>query len=471
MALVHRVLYPQPIISLEDYLNRGGGKGIQAADGMDPAAIVDRGEESGLRGRGGAGFRTGVKWRTVAANRSSVAPTTVVVNAAEGEPGTFKDRTILRRNPYLVMEGALIAARAVGADLVIVATKRAFSGEIERVRAAIEEVESAGWSEGVQMAVFEGPDEYLYGEESALLETIDGRWPFPRVVPTFRRGLFTGAAADAPAPALVNNTETLANVPRIVGRGPAWFRTLGTEESPGTVVCTITGHTRRHGVGEVPLGTPLREVIEAIGGGPRSGRQVKAVMSGVANGVIPASELDAPVSYEGLAAVGSGVGSAGFVVLDDTADMAAVAAGVARFLAVESCGQCMPCKLDGMTLYERLAKMSGSDATQHDYDVVQKRLGTVAERSRCFLATQQQAVVGSIVQHFGDEMEGHLSRRSDRRDPVEPELVAELLDIRGEQAFVDARHRDKQPDWTYNKRFSGTVPVELYAAKTPPWRH
>ena len=468
MALVHRVLYPQPIISLDDYLVRGGGKGIQAANRMEAAAIVDRVEESGLRGRGGAGFRTGVKWRTVAANRSPVAPTTVVVNAAEGEPGTFKDRTLLRRNPYVVVEGALIAARAVGADLVIVATKLAFSGEIERVRAAVEEVESAGWSEGVQMTVFEGPDEYLYGEESALLETIDGRWPFPRVVPTFRRGLFPDAPADAPAPALVNNTETLANVPRIVARGPAWFRTLGTEESPGTVVCTITGHTCRHGVGEVPLGTPLGEVIEAIGGGPRPGHQIKAVMSGVANGVIPAARLDTPVSYEALAAIGSGVGSAGFVVLDDTADMAAVAAGVARFLAVESCGQCMPCKLDGMTLYERLAKMSGSDATQHDYAVVQKRLGTVAERSRCFLATQHQVVVGSIVEHFGDEMEGHLSGQ---RPPAEPELVAELLDIRGEQAFVDARHRDKQPDWTYNKRFSGTVPVELYAARTPPWRH
>jgi NADH-quinone oxidoreductase subunit F len=468
MSLANRILPAEPFGTLDAYLEAGGGRALDAARRVEPEAIIAEIDASGLRGRGGAGFPTGTKWRTIAANRSDDLPTTVVVNAAEGEPGTFKDRTILRRNPYLVMEGALIAARAVGADLVIVATKRAFSGEIERVRAAIEEIEAAGWGEGVQMAVFEGPDEYLYGEESALLETIDGRWPFPRVVPTFRRGLFTDAPADAPAPALVNNTETLANVPRIVGRGPAWFRTLGTEESPGTVVCTITGHTRRHGVGEVPLGTPLREVIEAIGGGPRSGHQIKAVMSGVANGVVPASELDAPVSYEGLAAIGSGVGSAGFVVLDDTADMAAVAAGVARFLAVESCGQCMPCKLDGMTLYERLAKMSGSDATQHDYGVVQKRLGTVAERSRCFLATQQQAVVGSIVQHFGDEMEGHLARK---RDPVEPELVAELLDIRGEQAFVDARHRDKQPDWTYNKRFSGTVPVELYAAKTPPWRH
>ena len=466
MTLVHRVLYPKPIISLEDYVGRGGGKGLHAARKMDAAAIIDRVEESGLRGRGGAGFRSGVKWRTVAENRWA-APTTVIVNAAEGEPGTFKDRTILRRNPYVVVEGALIAALAVGADLVVIATKRAFEGEIDRVRGAVEEAEAAGWTDGIQLEVFEGPDEYLYGEESALLETIDGRWPFPRVVPTFRRGLATTVPEDAPAaPALVNNTETLANVPRIVARGPAWFRTMGTEESPGTMVCTVIGHTRHHGVGEVPMGTPLREVIEAVGGGPRRGRQVKAVLSGVANAVVPASEHDVPVSYEGMASIGSGLGSAGFVVFDDTADMAAVAAGVARFLAVESCGQCSPCKLDGMTLSKHLALVSGSVAGQHDYDVVRKRLGTVAERSRCYLATQQQIVVGSILEHFGDEVAAHLSRR---RPSAEPELVAELLDIRNGQAVVDSRHAHKQPDWSYNDRDSGTVPVELYSARRPPW--
>ena len=475
MTLVHRVLYPKPIISLADYVTRGGGKGVRAAGRLEPSAVIDRVEESGLRGRGGAGFTTGVKWRTVAANRSSVVPATVIVNAAEGEPGTFKDRTILRRNPYVVVEGALIAARAVSADLVVFATKRSFAGEIERLRAALEEVEAAGWSEGVGLVVFEGPDEYLYGEESALLETIDGRWPFPRVVPTFRRGLTSSSPSDvppvtadaAPAPALVNNTETLANVPRIVARGPAWFRTVGTPESPGTMVCTVTGQTRRHGVGEVRMGTSLRKVIQSVGGGPRRGRQVKAVLSGVATGVIPGELLDTPVSYEGLASIGSGLGSAGFVVFDDSTDMAAVAAGVARFLAVESCGQCLPCKLDGMSLSEGLAKLNGPQPQDHDYDTVRRRLLTVADRSRCYLATQQQVVVGSILEHFGDEFAAHLSGE---RAPVEPELVAELLDIRAGQAFVDTRHRSKQPDWTYNKRYSGTVPVELYTAQPPPWR-
>ncbi len=475
MALVHRVLYPQPIFSLDEFLARGGGKGLKAAQQVEPAAIIEAVASSGLRGRGGAGFPTGRKWQTVSENILPGVPTTVIVNAAEGEPGTLKDRAILRRNPYVVVEGALIAARAVGADLVIFAMKQSFAGEVDRVRAAVEEADVAGWTEGVEVLVFEGPDEYLYGEASALLDTIDGGWPFPRVVPTFRRGIGASKAAiagldpDAPvAPALVNNTETLANVARIVARGPAWFRTMGTEESPGTMVCTITGHTQHHGVGEVQMGTPLGEVIEEIGGGPRKGRTIKAVVSGVANGIIPGDKLDTPVTYEALRAIGSGVGSGGFIVFDDTADMPAVAAGVARFLAVESCGQCLPCKLDGLVLSETLPKISRSEGGRHDYDVVRKRLGSVADRARCFLASQQQVVLGSIVEHFGHEFDAHIAGR---RAATEPELIAELVDIRGGKAVWDERHRQKKADWTYNKTDSGTVPVEFYAGVSPPWRH
>jgi NADH-quinone oxidoreductase subunit F len=470
VALVHRVLQPSPILSLDEYVARGGGTGLSAARAAEPSALIEAVAASGLRGRGGAGFPVGRKWQTVADNRaSSITPATVVVNAAEGEPGTLKDRTILRRNPYLVVEGALVAARAVGADLVVFATKRSFEGEVERVRAAVEEAEADGWSDGVELVVYEGPDEYLYGEESALLETIDGRWPFPRVVPTFRRGLLGNLAspADAPAaPALVNNTETLANVPRIVGRGPAWFRTVGTEQSPGTIVCTITGYTDHHGVGEVHMGTPLREVIEDIGGGPREGRSIKAVMSGVANGIIPASKLDTPVSYEDLAAIGSGVGSGGFIVFDDTVDMTAVAAGVARFLAVESCGQCLPCKLDGMALADLLMRLGHSNLQPTDFDNMRRRVAVVGDRARCYLAIQQQVVLTSILEHFGDELGDHLSGDP---GPVSPELISELIDIRGGRAVLDTRHWDKQPDWSYNKTDSGTVPVELYASRPPPW--
>ncbi|HWC09724.1 MAG TPA: NADH-ubiquinone oxidoreductase-F iron-sulfur binding region domain-containing protein [Acidimicrobiales bacterium] len=467
MSLVHRVLYPNPILSLDEYVARGGGKGVAAARKMEPAAIIEQVLAAGLRGRGGAGFPTGLKWQAVAANNSPEMGATVVVNAAEGEPGTFKDRTILRRNPYLVVEGGLVAARAVGADFVIFALKRAFEGEIDRVRTAMDEIEADGWAEGVEMAVFEGPDEYLYGEESALLETIDRGWPFPRVVQVFRRGIRGNLPDDAPgAPALVNNTETVANVARIVARGPAWFRTVGTDESPGTVVCTITGDTQRHGVGEVHMGTPLGEVIELVGGGPRPGRRVKGVLSGVANGIIPGDKLNTPVSYEGLRAIGSGVGSGGFIVFDDTADMAAVAAGVSRFLAVESCGQCSPCKLDGLTLSDSLARLVGPQAREHELQVVRRRLGTVAERARCFLATQHQVVLGSILEHFSDELADHASGA---RGPVEAALIAELLDIREDRAVLDERHRRKQPDWSYNNVDSGTPPVDRYPSVASPW--
>src|SRR5438132_7940473 len=177
LTIVHRVLYPRPIGSLEEYVGRGGGRGLEAARNLPPARLIAKVTAAGLRGRGGAGFPVGRKWRTVARNRSATAPSTVVVNGAEGEPGTFKDRAILRTNPYLVVEGGLIAAKAVGADLVIFALKRSFEAEVARTRAAIREADAAGWTDGVELRVFEGPDEYLYGEESALLETIQGGYP------------------------------------------------------------------------------------------------------------------------------------------------------------------------------------------------------------------------------------------------------------------------------------------------------
>lgn len=468
MTLVHRVLYPRPILSLAEYITRRGGEGIVAARQMQPDEIIEKVLAAGLRGRGGAGFPTGLKWQTVAGNRSDAAPSTVIVNCAEGEPGTLKDRTILRRNPFLVVEGALIAARAVGADLIIFGLKETFEGELERVRDAVEEAEDAGWLDDVDIQVFEGPDEYLYGEESALLETMDGGWPFPRVVPTFRRGVRAGADANVPSgPSLVNNCETLANVSRIIARGPTWYRSMGTTDSPGTIVCTITGDTQRHGVGEVQMGTTLREVIEDIGGGPREGRTIKAVLAGVANGIITGDKLDTPITYEDMRAIGSGVGSGGFIVFDDTADMAAVAAGVARFLAIESCGQCEPCKLDGLLLARSLAKLSASEAREHDFGVIKHRLTTVADRSRCFLATQQQVVLESILLHFPEEMQGHLFGAC---EPVEIALITELLDIRNGVAVYDERWTNKQPDWSYNADDSRSAPVDFRRGTAPPWR-
>jgi NADH:ubiquinone oxidoreductase subunit F (NADH-binding) len=489
MTIVHRVLYPHPIADLDEYLARGGGQGLEAARKAEPEALIEELEASGLRGRGGAGFPTGTKWRTVAENHSAVLPTTVVVNGAEGEPGTFKDRTILRNNPFQVVEGALIAALAVGAGDIVFGLKRSFAEEVGRLQDAIDELTAAGWARGVTIEIFQGPNEYLYGEETALLETIDGRYPFPRIAPPFRRGVTevvehrddatsrSGLSAhvemageggeQVPPPTLVDNVETLANVPRIVARGADWFRTEGTEKSPGTIVCTITGSTQRHGVGEVIMGTPLREVIEAIGGGVAPGRRIKAVLPGVAQGFIPETLLDTPVSYEGLAGIGSGLGSAGFIVLDDSVDMAAVAAGVSRFLAIESCGQCTPCKQDGLQLAELMDRVCRSDAGDHDLATIQKRVGTVADGARCYLATQHQTVLASLLERFPDDVRAHLSGAA---AAVEPQLIAELVDIAEDRATWDERHRQKQPDWTYDAEDSGQTPAERYGEHRAPKR-
>ncbi|MBV8961249.1 MAG: hypothetical protein JO054_10100 [Actinobacteria bacterium] len=476
---MHRVLPPDPVPTLDQYLVERGGRGLEAARLMQPAEIVDAVDASGLRGRGGGGFPTGRKWRTVIENLTAAQRPTVVVNGAEGEPGTFKDRTILRLDPYRVLEGALIAALAVGADEIVMALKRTFTTELECVRRAIAELDAAGWTEGVKVSVFEGPSEYLYGEETALLEVLDGRMPFPRIAPPYRRGVDevvetpgdvgTGsglsahvemagpADSDVAPPTLVNNVETLANVPAIVSRGAAWFRTEGTEQSPGTIVCTVTGTTQRHGVGEVIMGTPLREVIELIGGGPKPGRRITGVLSGVANALITEDQLDTPVSYETLAAIGSGLGSAGFMVFDDTIDPAAVAAGVSRFLSVESCGQCTPCKQDGMALATELDQLCRSEPTAGLVDGIRSRVATVADEARCYLATQHQVVVNSLLERYPTDVGAHAAGRQ----PVTPVLVSELVDIVDGQAVWDERHLEKQPDWTYSPEWSGSTPVDL----------
>ena len=487
MSLVHRVLPTHAFADLSEYVKAGGGRGLEVAREVEPVAIIDELDASGLRGRGGAGFPTGVKWRTVAANASAVEATTVVVNAAEGEPGTYKDRTLLQLNPYEVIEGAVIASIAIGADRVIIATKARFTTEIERVRTAIAEMRDAGWLGRLPVEVFEGPDEYLYGEETALFEVLDGRPPLPRVAPPYRRGIddvvetpadvesgsglpahveMAGAGpGDPAAPALAENVETIANVPKILARGADWFRTEGTEQSPGTVVATVTGGVVHAGVGEVLMGTPLREVIDLVGGGVGPERTVKAVLMGVSNAIITPDQLDTPVSYEGFKAIGSGLGSASFIVLDDEADMVAVAAGASRFLAVESCGQCEPCKLDGLELSTKLTALAGNRAEATDLEAIRRRIDTVADRARCSLATQHQVVVGSIVAAFDDEVQAHLQRRV---DPVGPAAVTELRGIDDGVARWDDDYGRRQPDWSHDEEWSGKTPADLFADRRGP---
>ncbi|MBN2623785.1 MAG: SLBB domain-containing protein [Acidimicrobiales bacterium] len=479
MTLVNRILPAEPITTLDDYLAAGGGRAIGAAHQVDADTLIAEVEASGLRGRGGAGFPTGTKWRTVAANRAPELPTTVVVNAAEGEPGTFKDRTILRTNPYAVIEGAIVAAIAVGSSEVVVALKEREPVDRRQVAGAVDEMRATGLLGDIVVRIVTGPAEYLFGEETALLEVVDGRAPLPRIAPPYRRGVVEvvehdddvesgsglaahvemagpGPATVAP-PALVDNVETLANVTRIVAEGADWFRALGTERSPGTIVCTVTGDVRRPAVGEVALGTTVREAIETIGGGPVRDRPVKAVLNGVSAAPLPATLLDTPLTYEDMAAVGSGLGTASLIVVGEGTDMTAVAAGAARFLAVESCGQCTPCKADGLTIADTLDRLCAGNGSQVDLDTVGKALSTVADGARCNLARQQQDVIGPIIAGWDDEI---VRRATGEAEAVAPMLITEVTALADGEVTLDEAWRAKQPDWTYDDEWSGSYPAD-----------
>jgi NADH:ubiquinone oxidoreductase subunit F (NADH-binding) len=481
MRAASRVLPMQPVDSIDDYIAQGGGDGLTAARAISGDTIIDELVASGLRGRGGAGFPTGVKWRTIKSFTSSLLHTSVVINAAEGEPGTFKDRAILRANPYAVIEGALIAARVTDARTIVIAMKASFLTEIERVRSAINEIVAAGWADEVDIRIVEGPSEYLFGEETALLEVIDGRPPFPRIAPPFRHGVvelvkseadassgsgLSGAiqmagkqTASAAPPVLVNNVETMANIPAIIARGAAWFRSVGTADSPGTIVCTVTGAVQHPGVGEVAMGTPLQEVIDEIGGGVLADHHVIAVLNGVSGVALTADHLGAAMSYESMAAAGTGLGSASFIVIAEDTDMVAVAAGVSRFLAVESCGQCTHCKQDGADIAALLGSLAMGTGRPDHLITLRERLATVADGARCSLATQHQLVVGNLLDTFDKQVQAHL-------DPatvgVPVHLICGLVNLDKNGAELDPSFADKQLDWSHGADDSGKTPAERF---------
>lgn len=454
------LLSPTTVESLADYLVTGtGGRGIEAAERIGRSATVDLVTASGLRGRGGGGFPTGVKWAGIAAQGTSRRY--LVCNGAEGEPGTFKDRALMRANPYQLVEGLLIAAFAVDAAEVYVCIKASYATELERVTRAVQEFQRAGIGPDCTVNIVAGPDEYLFGEEKAMLEVIEGKPPLPRLFPPHEQGLFArspelgweatpvaiGSRRDDPHPTLVNNVETLCNVPDILARGAEWFRSMGTAESPGTIVATVVGDVVAPDVGEVELGTPLRAVIDAVGSGLPTGRTIKAVFSGVANAVVTGADLDAPVSYDGLAAIGSGMGSAGFIVYDDTACMVDAAYRFSRFLSIESCGQCPPCKLGSAEITQCLQRIETGSGTDNDLEVMGGWLPRVTDASRCYLASEERIVVSSILRAFPEEFADHIEHRrcpSTRHDPM-PKLV----DLTDGHATYDETFWRKRPDWTY----------------------
>jgi NADH-quinone oxidoreductase subunit F len=462
------LLADPPVTDVTDYFARGGGVGFQRALSLGAGGTIQEVILSGLRGRGGGGYPTGRKWQSVrdaAADAGDQANagnrTFVVCNGAEGEPATFKDRAIMRASPHSIVEGVAIAAFAVGADRAFIGVKERFEPEVERLAAAVDELTSAGAIGDVSVQVVLGPDAYLYGEETGLLQVIEGESPMPRNVPPYIHGLFatvptTGWSASPAGvvdtlpssnPTLVNNVETLATVTQVLSRGPEWHRSLGTAESAGRIVATVVGDVVRPGVGEVEMGTPLGEVIERVGGGVAPGRQVKAVLSGVANPVLTGDQLDTPCSYEGMAAVGSGLGAAGFLVLDDTTSMVEVAQLVSQFLYVESCGQCPACKLGCGAVTERIDLLARGEATPDDLDTIAYRLRTVTDGNRCYLPVQEQLVISSLLQTFPGDVAAALGGQPlAARGLTVPKLV-ELADGR---ATFDERQAHKRPDWTYD---------------------
>jgi len=450
----------EPVTSVGEYRRRGGGEAFAASVAAGEDAVVGVVSDSGLRGRGGGGFPTGRKWTGI--RDAGPGRRFAVCNAAEGEPGTFKDRALLRHDPYRVLEGLAIASFAVGAERAYVATKARYEPEAESLATAIEECARAQLFADLTIELVLGPDEYLFGEEKALLEVIEGHDPLPRLLPPYEHGLFatdvqtgwqsiegptigTGGRGEA-NPTLVNNVETLAHVPAIVLRGADWFRQAGTAESPGTTVATVVGDVTTPFVGEVELGTPLRALVERAGD-VAPGRSVQALFSGVANAVITADQLDAPASYEGLAAIGTGLGSAGFIVYDDTACMVEVARELSRFLYVESCGQCRSCKFGCGEITRALDGLVAGTGTERDVEVIGARLRSVTDQVRCYLATEEQVLVSSILRRFPEEFALHLEGRCSV--PPRAVLVPKLLEVADGRAVYDEHHRSKQPDWTY----------------------
>jgi len=446
------------VTTLEQHLARGGGAGLARAMELGPYQIIEEVNLAGLRGRGGAGFRTGAKWLSV--QRGGGRHHYVVCNAAEGEPATFKDRALLRANPYQVLEGLAIAARAVDAREGFVALKASFDRERRAVERAVAEMTGADLLGGLTVRVVAGPEEYLFGEEKALLEVIEGNDPLPRWMPPYLHGLFATApqlgweAHDPEAghhgehaanPTAVNNVETLANVPHILATGAEWFRTLGTAQSPGNVVCTVVGDVSQPGVVEVELGTPLRDLFDACGG-PLPGRSVRAVLSGISNPVLTADQLDTPLSYEAMEAAGSGLGAAGFAVYDDTACMVEVARALSRFLSVESCGQCPPCKFGTGEITDALDRIGDGRGDEGQLERIHERLATVTDANRCYLPVEEQRVISSILRAFPEDFVAHLEHGCPHpRDIVVPKIV----DIAGGIVTYDQRQATKRPDWTY----------------------
>ena len=384
-------------------------------EAMAPSAVIDEVKKSGLRGRGGAGFPTGLKWSFTAPGETKF----IVCNADEGEPGTFKDRLILEGDPHRLVEGMMIAGYAVGASKGYVYIRGEYALSIERMQTAIDAAREAGIlgenvfgsSFSFDLEIKKGAGAYVCGEETALIESIEGKRGYPRLKPPY-----PGAVGLWNKPTVVNNVETLANVPPIIEHGANWYRGFGRESCPGTKVYTILGHVENPGLIEVEMGTPLRTIIEDFGGGVRDGKRFKgALIGGAAGAFIGRSGLDVEMDFDGLKDYAAVLGSGAILVLDEDASAVDLLHGILGFFKHESCGQCAPCRAGCPALLATMDKIRAGEGTQADLDQLVRISKTMQAASLCPLGQSPVLPITTALDAFADEFSAVLKEAA----PVE----------------------------------------------------
>ncbi|MGE5239292.1 MAG: NADH-quinone oxidoreductase subunit NuoF [Chloroflexota bacterium] len=396
--------------SIESYLLLGGYKATEKVLAIGPEETIGVIKRSGLRGRGGAGFPTGVKWETCRKVPSDQKY--IICNADEGDPGAFMDRAVLEGNPHSVVEGMIIGAYSIGADKGYVYIRAEYPLAVERLTHAIEEARTRGYlGKNVLNTGFSfdihlklGAGAFVCGEETALIASIEGQRGMPRPKPPFP--VFSGLWGK---PTVINNVETLANIPYIITKGAEWYSSYGTEKSKGTKVFALTGKVRNTGLIEVPMGIPLKDIIFDIGGGIENDKAFKAVQTGgPSGGCIPASMVDLNVDYESLAKVGSIVGSGGMIVLDEDDCMVNVAKYFLAFTQAESCGKCVPCRIGTKRLLEILQRITKGQGEESDIEQLQKLSQDIKAASLCGLGQTAPNPVLSTLNYFREEYEAHI---------------------------------------------------------------
>ncbi len=397
---------------IEDYLAVGGyGALLHALTEMTPSEVITQVMRSGLRGRGGAGYPTGLKWTTVAKARNPRK--FVICNGDEGDPGAFMDRGVMEGDPHRLIEAMAIAGYAVGASEGYFFVRGEYTTSIKRLRKAISQAERQGllganifgtpFSFSLEVRL--GAGAFVSGEETALIASIEGQRGTPRPRPPYpaEHGLWG-------CPTLINNVATLASIPPIITNGSAWYASIGTATSKGTHVFALTGKVHNTGLIEVPLGTTLREVIFEIGGGIPDGHSFKAVqMGGPSGGCIPAEHLDTPIGYEALLKIGAMIGSGGILVLDDTSSMVEVARYFMEFCMTESCGKCVPCRVGTVQMHALLTRLCEGTATTRDLALLESLCELVQQTSLCGLGRSAPNPVLSTLRYFRDEYEASLA--------------------------------------------------------------